>query len=114
MSQDISASSPRAARIRHEDIGTQSPQRLAVKPERNLLAAVLGRAILDLYGEAATDRIIIASARNWLYGPLDCEREFSFGWVASNLNLDPVVLREKLHGYSYERESLLKCLNFLR
>lgn len=114
MSSDISVSSRRATSIRCEDFGEMPAKRKAVKPERNLLAAVLGRAILDLYGDTVTDRIIVARARNWLNGPLDFEQEFSFAWVAKQLDLDPVTIRHYLHTYAKEPETLIKCLNYLR
>lgn len=111
MSQDTIT--PKKFRVRSEHYPA-SPKALAVKPERNLLAAILGRTILDLYGEVVSDRLTIASARNWLYSPLDFDREFSFGWVAMHLDLDPLILREKLKVYHREPENMLKCLNYLR
>ena len=86
----------------------------AVKPERNLLAAILGRAILDLYGEAATSQITIRSARAWLFSPIDFSTAFSFGWVAQQLNLDPMAIRTHLQTFGEDKEILLKSLTFLR
>ena len=87
---------------------------VSVKAERNLLAAILGRAILDLYGEAATSQIMIRSARAWLFSPIDFSTAFSFGWVAQQLNLDPMAIRTHLQTFGEDKEILLKSLTFLR
>lgn len=84
------------------------------KAERNLLAAIMGRAILDLLGDAAIDRLVVANARAWLYDPLDFEAAFSFGWVSRTLNIDPIIIRNQISNYSEDRESLLKALKYLR
>lgn len=86
-----------------------------VKSERNLLAAILARAISDLYGSAYTDPQTIRSADIWL-NPLtiDIQEPFSFGWVATHLDLDPHILRSKLNEYHKTPELMEKCLSFLR
>lgn len=114
MAQDISASSSRSARIRHEELGYDARPTPTIRSDRNLLAAIMGRAILDLYGEAVTSRLTMASARAWLYDPIEEDKIFSFGWVAKQLDLDPIVVREHLIDCSYDKEKLVKCLSFLR
>lgn len=104
----------RTMRIRSDESDYTHPKLPLVKPERNLLAAILGRAILDLYGDAVVDRLIVANARAWLYAPINDEIMFSFGWVAKNLDLDPIVIRAQLVQYAKNRENMLKCLSFLR
>lgn len=84
------------------------------KPERNLLAAIMGRAILDLCGETAVSSKTVASARMWIYEPLNYDEAFSFGWVSLNLNLDPLTIRHQISSYSGNREELVRCLKFLR
>lgn len=56
-------------------------------PERNLLMAVLERAILDLVGNDPREA---EQANDWLFGDLDNPTydEFSFPWVCQELDLD--------------------------
>jgi hypothetical protein len=84
------------------------------KPERNLLAAVLARAICDAFGSAQCDRHVVRSARQWLFGALTPTRAFSFAWVAQNLDLDPVALQQTLKGYESDPEMLNERLSLLR
>ena len=95
---------------REEDLEAHSP----VKPERNLLAAVLARAICDAFGTAHCERHIVRSARQWLFGKLTPKRPFSFAWVAQHLDLDPVALQESLRGYENKPEEIQERLVFLR
>ena len=85
-----------------------------IKPERNLLAAVLSRAICDAYGSTAVDRQTFKSAKKWLEGPIEKTKPFSFGWVASQLDLDPHSLRQVLFTYQLDPEKMQECLNFLK
>ncbi len=85
-----------------------------VKPERNLLAAVLARAICDAFGSAQCDRHVIRSARQWLFGKLTPARAFSFAWVAQHLDLDPIALQHTLRGYEGNPVTLQERLSLLR
>ena len=84
------------------------------KPERNLLAAVLARAICDAFGTAQCDRHIVRSARQWLFGGLNPTRAFSFAWVARHLDLDPVALQQTLRSYERNPEAIQDRLSMLR
>ena len=85
-----------------------------IKPERNLLAAVLSRAICDAFGTQATDKHVIRAARRWLNEDIDEEKPFSFGYVAVHLDLDPVSLRQSIRSYAAEPETMQKCLGILK
>ncbi|MCB0359772.1 MAG: hypothetical protein KDD44_09050 [Bdellovibrionales bacterium] len=69
-------------RIRHADIETE-----AQSPERNLLVAMLQRALLDLVSGAESDRNL---AREWLLEPVGGEPyvPFSFPWICAELGLN--------------------------
>ena len=56
-------------------------------PERNLLMAILERAILDYVGN---DQKELEQATQWIFSDLDDEQatEFSFPWVCQQLDLD--------------------------
>jgi hypothetical protein len=95
---------------REDDIEAHSP----VKPERNLLAAVLARAICDAFGTAHCERHIVRSARQWLFGTLMPKQSFSFSWVATHLDLDPVALQETLRNYEGNPEGIQERLALLR
>ncbi|MDD2943367.1 MAG: hypothetical protein PHC51_10430 [bacterium] len=85
-----------------------------IKPERNLLAAVLARAICDAFGSAQCDRHVVRSARQWLFGALTPTRSFSFAWVAHHLDLDPLALQGTLKNYEGDPEILQERLSLLR
>lgn len=95
---------------REDDVEANSP----VKPERNLLAAVLARAICDAFGTAHCERHIVRSARQWLFGKLTPKKPFSFAWVALHLDLDPISLQESLRGYESKPEEIQERLTLLR
>ncbi len=95
---------------REEDVEASSP----VKPERNLLAAVLARAICDAFGTAHCERHVVRSARQWLFGKLTPKRPFSFAWVALHLDLDPISLQQSLRGYESHPEEIQERLSLLR
>mgnify|MGYP000072158029 CR=1 FL=1 len=95
---------------REEDNESYSP----VKPERNLLAAVLARAICDAFGTAHCERHIVRSARQWLFGKLTPKRPFSFAWVAIHLDLEPVPLQESLRSYENNPADIQERLTLLR
>ena len=104
------------ARVRlegyEEDEGFAAPRN--IKPERNLLAAVLARAICDAFGSAQCDRHIVRSARQWLFGKLAPTHAFSFAWVAHYLDLDPVALQQTLRNYEGNPIHLQERLSLLR
>lgn len=67
-------------------------------PERNLLMAVLERAILDFVGN---DQKEIDDAEEWFFDGLEggtydsnSLNEFSFPWLCQQLDLDPVYVAE--------------------
>ncbi len=93
-----------------EEQEAQSP----VKPERNLLAAVLARAICDAFGTAHCERHIVRSARQWLFGKLTPKEPFSFAWVALHLDLDPKGLQHTLRCYEDAPEEIQERLALLR
>jgi len=95
---------------RDEDVEASSP----VKPERNLLAAVLARAVCDAFGTAHCERHVVRSARQWLFGKLTPKEPFSFAWVALHLDLDPVALQENLRCYENNPEEIQERLSLLR
>lgn len=93
-----------------EDLESQSP----VKAERNLLAAVLARAICDAFGTAHCERHVVRSARQWLFGKLTPKKPFSFAWVAMHLDLEPVSLQESLRNYESHPEEIQERLTLLK
>lgn len=95
---------------RDEDYEAHSP----VKPERNLLAAVLARAICDAFGTAHCERHVVRSARQWLFGKLTPKKSFSFAWVALHLDLDPISLQKTLRTYEDNPEEIQDRLTLLR
>lgn len=102
-------------RVGHaEDDEQRGQQNKDIKPERNLLAAVLARAICDAFGSAQCDRHIVRSARQWLFGSLTPSKAFSFAWVAQHLDLEPAALQHTLKGYESSPEMLQERLGLLR
>jgi hypothetical protein len=93
-----------------EELESQSP----VKPERNLLAAVLSRAICDAFGTAHCERHVTRSARQWIFGQLTPKVPFSFAWLALHLDLDPAGLQESLRDYEDNPEDIQDKLALLR
>jgi hypothetical protein len=85
-----------------------------VKPERNLLAAVLARAICDAFGTAQCERHVVRGARQWLFGRLTPKEPFSFAWVALHLDLDPISLQESLKHYEADPDAIQDRLSLLR
>ncbi len=104
------------AKVRAGSVGDEegAPASRGVKPERNLLAAVLARAICDAFGSAQCDRHIVRSARQWLFGVLTPSRAFSFAWVAQHLDLDPIALQQTLRAYEGNPDVLNERLSLLR
>lgn len=94
----------------NDDSDASSP----VKAERNLLAAVLARAICDAFGTAHCERHVVRSARQWLFGKLEPKEPFSFAWVCIHLDLDPLQLQDSLRGYEDDPDAIQDRLNLLR
>ena len=65
-------------------------------PERELLVAILHRALLDYTGNQATQR---NEAQEWLFNGSDSGEPFSFNWVCSQLDLDSTAVRSQLDLY---------------
>ena len=107
----MSVARVRASNVEEEESVASSH---GVKPERNLLAAVLARAICDAFGSAQCDRHVVRSARQWLFGKLTPTRAFSFAWVAQHLDLDPIALQHTLRGYEGNPVMLQERLSLLR
>lgn len=107
----MSVARVRAANLEEEESSSSSR---GVKPERNLLAAVLARAICDAFGSAQCDRHVVRSARQWLFGALTPTRAFSFAWVAQHLDLDPIALQHTLRGYEGNSDVIQERLSLLR
>lgn len=107
----MSVARVRAGSFNEED---NAPAGRGVKPERNLLAAVLARAICDAFGSAQCDRHIVRSARQWLFGSLTPSRAFSFAWVVQHLDLDANQLQHTLRTYETNPDVLSERLSFLR
>lgn len=85
-----------------------------VKPERNLLAAVLARAICDAFGTAHCERHVVRSARQWLFGKLTPKKPFSFAWVCLYLDLEPIPLQDNLRQYEGNPDAIQERLALLR
>lgn len=83
-----------------------------VAPERNLLAAIMARAICDAFGTAHCEKHLKRSARCWLFAALAPKRPFSFAWVAMNLDLNPEELQSRLRNAS--EEELAQQISVLR
>ena len=65
-------------------------------PERNLLMAILERALLDLVGNEDKQ---VEAAENWFFGQEQQalkEDEFSFPWICQQLDLDLSTISEKV------------------
>ena len=62
-------------------------------PERNLLMAILERAILDFVGNDVKE---MEDAEEWFFTDLDDPPldEFSFPWLCQQLDLDPVFVAD--------------------
>lgn len=75
------------------------------KAERNLLAAVLARAICDAFGSADVEKHVRRTARQWIFGSNDPSKPFSFEWVCNSLEIDPVELRRMLRNYEFNPDA---------
>ncbi len=70
-----------------EEGGLYEKPNFTGSPERNLLMAVLERAILDLVGN---DSMEASEAEKWLFGEVETPsfRPFTFPWLCQELDLD--------------------------
>ncbi|MEZ4753693.1 MAG: hypothetical protein R3A13_05205 [Bdellovibrionota bacterium] len=69
---------------------------LTGSPERNLLMAIVERAILDLVGNDSAEE---KRAEEWIFGDLDEHKplgQFSFPWICEQLDLDIEQTAEKI------------------
>ena len=73
-------------------------------PERNLLMAVLERAILDLVGN---DQAESAEAEKWIFGELEDPsfRVFTFPWLCQELDLDYRDISETIRKFPKRGQS---------
>ena len=101
-------------RFGFEDEDAEKQSRSQVKPERNLLAAVLARAICDAFGTTHCERHIVRSARRWIFGKLTPKEAFSFAWVALHLDLEPVELQNNLRDYEDDPAAIQDRLALLK
>ena len=62
-------------------------------PEKNLLVAMLERALLDYLGN---QRVETEEAYEWMYSDADINDEFSFNWICMHLDLCPSDVRENV------------------
>lgn len=85
-----------------------------VLSERNLLAAMLARAICDAFGMAQTEPHVRRSAKHWLFCELMPSKPFSFAWAVMQLDLDPVTLQEQLREQSKDPLIIAEKLAILR
>jgi|GEM_PF-3358355 hypothetical protein len=78
-----------------DDFYTTSAPNRTGSPERNLILAILERAILDLTGN---DEIQAKDAEEWLFGAdaTSDPDEFTFAWVCMELDLDIKEISEKI------------------
>ena len=64
------------------------PETLITTPERNLLAAILRRALFDFSSGDLEERI---AAKEWFLAGAN-QKPFSFAWVCLQLNLEPEAI----------------------
>ena len=78
-----------------ELFGITSSASTAGSPERQLLMAILERAVLDFVGNNVKE---IEEAREWIFAELEetALDEFSFAWVCQQLGIDPVQIARKV------------------
>ena len=72
-------------------------------PERNLLVALLHRALLDYFGSRRSDK---DDARDWLFEESDERDAFSFSWVCSHLDLDRKEILTRIKSTEVSERSL--------
>lgn len=65
-------------------------------PEKNLLVAILKRALFDYFGGASPVKL---DAEEWLFSPENQDEEFSFEWVCEQLGNDPSAVRGEIKNW---------------
>ncbi len=74
---------------------TETPSRKnEITPERELLIAVLDRAVLDYCGREGE---LHEKAKEWLFGKDEGDDLFSFGSICHYLSIDPSALRNRIN-----------------
>lgn len=90
-----------------ENIAMVIPETLLPKkptlPERNLLVAMLHRALLDYFGSRQLDR---EDAEEWLFEESDERDAFSFEWVCAQLDLNPNDVLTRINKTKFEDRDL--------
>lgn len=64
-----------------------------ITPERELLIAVLDRAVLDYCGREGE---LHEKAKEWIFGGVDEDSLFSFDSICYHLSIDPSALRQRV------------------
>lgn len=75
------------------------------KPERNLLAAMLSRAICDAFGDAHCEGHFKRQARSWIFARLQPTRPYTFAWTAAELDINAAELQRNLRNADDKRVS---------
>lgn len=71
-------------------------------PERKLLLAVLKRAVLDY---VSADKSAAEDARAWFFGEAPTDEQFSFPWVAEQLDLNRAQIVQQIERLCRDRTS---------
>jgi len=69
-------------------------RRVLFTPEKNLLVAMLERALLDFLGN---QKLESEDATEWLFYDDDIDQQCSFSWVCLQLDLAPTEVRRNIH-----------------
>ena len=62
-------------------------------PEKNLLVAILRRALFDYFGRVESEKL---AAKEWLFDAEAVNDEFSFEWVCEQLGNDANEIRNRI------------------
>ena len=76
-----------------EGLDNRCRRGVTLKPEKELLLAVIDRAVLDYYGHSPT---LQEEAQDWLFSDSDSAYEFSFTWICDYLQLDAFCVRQRI------------------
>lgn len=87
---------------------------VTIKPERNLLSAILSRAIADAYTNSHIERHIRRDARRWISAKVNLRKAFSFGWCCTHIDLDPEKIKNILSQLSHCPDQMQLLINHLR
>lgn len=92
--------------VSDEELGSQP-----ALPERRLLGAVLGRAVLDL---SSDDEKLVEETENWFNEPLvENPNPLTFQYICEVLDLDPIQIRAKA-SRQRENQNLQKVIKITR